>query len=355
MKWYKKILAVLSFCTLLTTANCFAVTLENTQFNNDKSECIKTYQVMESEKENFLKQLESEIEIDGVVYKYIDYDAEGENTKTTIDINTSKKIVTKTNNKNKIIDELGKTLNYREDGFEGEYTLDINSITIKKNYNGYYEKLIDKTINYNNLDKNDLSYIPKQIKSDNLTLDLLKVEWEAETNKNIGEYEVANTYTAKCYYATKQKIDYPYTYTVSAEYFGTATKVEENPIVFNVKYEKQKEETPEQKLNIIPILGGTSGIVLVIIFFATKNITVYNLNEEGTWRKVGKTRLKRNEIVKLNKFALFERTNKYKLVFSRRISNKIKGKLITVLKYDNKVQKLATIDNGIQVIYEVRI
>lgn len=355
MRWYKKVLAVFSFCTLLTTANCFAVTLDDTQFNDDKSECIKTYQVMESEQESFLEQLESEFEIDGVRYKYIDYDAEGGNTNTTIDINTAKTIVTKTNNKDKIIEELGGTLNYSKDGFEGEYVLDINSIIIKRNYNGYYEKIIDKTVNYNNLDKNDLSYIPKQIKSNNLTLDLLKVEWEVETNKNIGEYEVANTYTAKCYYATKQKVDYPYTYTIKAEYFGTATKVEENPIVFKVKYEAEIEEIPETKMNIIPILGGTSGVVLVIIFFITKNITVYNLTEEGTWRKVGKTRLKRNETVKLNRFALFERTNKYKLVFSRNLSNRIKGKLITVLKYDNKVQKLATIDNGTQFIYEVRI
>lgn len=200
-----------------------------------------------------------------------------------------------------------------------------------------------------------MSYIPKQIKSNDLTLDLLKVDWEVETNKNIGEYEVANTYTAKCYYATKQKVDYPYTYTINAEYFGTATKIEENPIVFKVEYEAQIEEVPEKEINVIPILGGTSGIVLVIIFFITKNITVYNLTEEGTWRKIGKTRLKRNETVKLNRFCLFERTNKYKLVFSKRLSNKIKGKLITVLKNNNRIQKLATLDNETQFIFEVRI
>lgn len=355
MRWYKKILAVFSFCTLLTTVNCFAVTLDSTQFNEDKSKCTKIYQVMENEQENFLEQLESEFEIEGVVYKYIDYEAEGGNTYTTIDINTEKTIVTKTNNKDKIVEELGETLNYSKDGFEGEYTLDINSITIKRNYNGYYEKIIDKTVNYNNLDKNDLSYIPKQIKNNNLTLDLLKVEWEVETNKNIGEYEVANTYTAKCYYATKQRVDYPYTYTINAEYFGTATKVEEKPIIYKVEYEAQIEEIPEEKINIIPILGGTSGVVLIIIFFITKNITVYNLTEDGIWRKVGKTRLKRNEIVKLNRFGLFERTNKYKLVFSRNLSNRIKGKLITILKYNNKVQKLVTIENGKQFIFEVRI
>ena len=61
--------------------------------------------------------------------------------------------------------------------------------------------------------------------------------------KMIGEYEVANTYTAKCYYATKQRVDYPNTYTVIAEYFGTATKTEEHPITYVVKYEKEEPDS----------------------------------------------------------------------------------------------------------------
>ena len=65
MKWFKKILAVCSFCILLTTVNCFAITMEKTEITEDELNCYKTYQVMESEKDSFLEMLSKEIEVDG--------------------------------------------------------------------------------------------------------------------------------------------------------------------------------------------------------------------------------------------------------------------------------------------------
>ncbi len=37
-----------------------------------------------------------------------------------------------------------------------------NTLKIKTNYNGFREDLIEETINYTNLEKNDLDFIPKQ-------------------------------------------------------------------------------------------------------------------------------------------------------------------------------------------------
>ena len=103
MKWFKKILAVCSLCTLLTTVNCFAVTMEETKITEDELNCYKTYKVMESEKDIFLEMLSKEIEVDGSKYKYVDYTAEGGNTLETIDINTTKTILSNSNKKDKII------------------------------------------------------------------------------------------------------------------------------------------------------------------------------------------------------------------------------------------------------------
>ena len=64
MKWFKKILAVCSFCTLLTTVNCFAVTMEETKITEDRLKCYKTYQVMESEKDTFLEILSKEFGVE---------------------------------------------------------------------------------------------------------------------------------------------------------------------------------------------------------------------------------------------------------------------------------------------------
>lgn len=355
MKWFKKILAVCSFCTLLTTANCFAVTMDETKLSEDKMTCYKTYQVMESEKDTFLEMLLKEIEIDGIKYKYTDYTAEGGNVTETIDINTTKTILSNTNNKVKIIEQLGDTIKYEEDRYVGEYTLNTDTLKIKTNYNGFREELIEKTINYTNLEKNDLNYIPKQTTKDGLTLDLLSVDWQVESTKMIGEYEVANTYTAKCYYATKQRVNYPNTYTVTAEYFGTATKTEENPITYVIQYEKEETEAEEkQESNLIPLVGSTTGIVLVIIFFLTGNVTVYNYRD-GEYKRVGKTRATRKGIIKLDRFSLFEKTNKYKIELSKNLSKKLDGKLLTVTKNGINIKMLVKSDKKEKYVVNVRV
>ena len=45
MKILKRILAVCSFCTLLTATNCFAVTLNKTDVTDNKLNCYRTYLV----------------------------------------------------------------------------------------------------------------------------------------------------------------------------------------------------------------------------------------------------------------------------------------------------------------------
>ena len=354
MKCIKKILAICSFAVLLTGSNCFAVTLDNTDITEDELYCYKTYSVQENEKETFLQMLDKEIEIEGNKYSYIDFTSEGGNTTDTIDITTSKKILSKTNNITDIINQLGTTISYSKDGYVGEYLLNTDNIKITTNYNGFREDLIEETINYTNLERNDLDFLPKQTVKDGLTLDLLNIEWEVETTKMIGEYEVPHTYTAKCYYAGKQRIDYPNTYNVTAEYSGTATKTIENPTTYIVKYEKQENEevktepVPEvvekKENNLLPVVGGTTGIIVLVIFFLTGNVTVYNLRD-GKYKKVGKVRINKNNTINLTRFSLTETTNKYKLEFSKRLTDKKQKEMITVVKGNAKVQMLVNTDD----------
>jgi hypothetical protein len=351
MKLIKRILAVCSFCTLLMAAKCLAVTQENTNVTDDKLNCYKTYLVQEDEKDTFIENLDKEIEVFGGKYTFDSYTFEGGTTTDTIDISTTKKITSETNNLNSIINQLGKTIHYEKDGYIGEYKLNTEDIQIKTNYNGFREDLIEETINYTGLERNDLDFIPKQIEKDGLTLDLLNVEWEVETTKMIDEYEVADLYTAKCYYAGKQRVNYPNTYSVTAEYTGTATKEISTPYTYTVKYNKVEEEIPtvtpevveKKENNIIPIASGTSVIILVILFFISKNVTVYNYRD-GKYVKVGKTILNNNTI-NLTKYSMSEVTNKYKLEFSKRLTNKLQGKMITIIKGKNKIKTLVNTDS----------
>jgi hypothetical protein len=361
MKLIKRIFAVCSFCTLLTVTNCFAVTLDNTNVTDDKLNCYRTYLVQEDEQNTFIDNLEKDIEVFGDKYTFDSYTTEGGTTTDTIDITTTKKITSKTNNLESIINQLGTIISYEQDGYIGEYLLNTQNIQIKTNYNGFREDLIEETINYTNLEKNDLDFIPKQTVKDGLTLDLLNVEWEVETTKMIGEYEVANLYTAKCYYAGKQRIDYPNTYSVTAEYSGTATKTIESPYIYTVKYDKIEEEksdpvpetVEEKENNLLPVASGTTGIILVILFFFTRNVTVYNY-KDGKYIKIGKTRINKSNTINLTRFSLFETTNKYKLEFSRRLTDKMQGKMITVKKGKTKIKMLVN-TNDEKYIVETRM
>lgn len=349
MKILKRILAVCSFCTLLTATNCFAVTLNKTDVTDNKLNCYRTYLVQSGEQNSFIENIDKEIEVFGDKYTYDSYEVTGGSTQDTIEINTTKKITSKTKNLDSIINQLETTISYDENGYVGEYILNTDNIQIKTNYNGFREDLIEETINYNGLSRNDLDFLPKQTIKDGITLDLLNIEWEVETTKKIGEYEVADVYTAKCYYAGKQRIDYPNTYSVTAEYTGTATKEIEAPYTYKLKYNKVPDPIPEvieekKEDNILPVVGGTTGCILVVIFFLTRNVTVYNY-KDGEYKKVGKTRMKANNTINLTKFSLFETTNRYKLEFSKGLTNKMQGKMITIAKGNTKIKMLVNTDD----------
>ena len=188
MNWLKKVLAVCSFCTLLTTTNCLAVTQENTDITDDKLNCYKTYLVQEDEKDTFIDTLDKDIEVFGEKYTFDSYTSEGGTTTDTIDISTTKKITSDTNNLNSIINQLGRTIHYEKDGYIGEYQLNTENIQIKTNYNGFREDLIEETINYTGLERNDLDFIPKQTEKDGLTLLLADVRNPG--NKDNGDFGV---------------------------------------------------------------------------------------------------------------------------------------------------------------------
>lgn len=349
MKILKRILAVCSFCTLLTATNCFAVTLNKTDVTDNKLNCYRTYLVQSEEQNAFIENIEKNIEVFGDKYTFDSYEVTGGTTLDTIEINTTKRITSKTKNLDSIINQLGETISYNQDGYVGEYVLNTENIQIKTNYNGYREDLIEETINYNGLSRNDLDFLPKQTVKDGITLDLLNIEWEVETTKMIGEYEVADVYTAKCYYAGKQRIDYPNTYSITAEYTGTASKEIESPYTYKIKYNKVPDSIPEivkeeKENNIIPVVGETTGCILVVLFFFTRNVTVYNY-KDGQYKKIGKTRMKPNNTIYLTRFSLFETTNKYKLEFSKGLTNKMQGKMITIAKGDTKIKVLVSTDN----------
>ena len=327
----------------------FASTYINQEIIND--DLIRQYEVTKEQEKTFIDSIEKEIEINGEKYNFINYQTEGGNIQEEKQISTTKTIRSKTNNIEKLVKELGDNIEYSENGYTGKYILDTESIGIKTINNGYYEKLIEENKRYSNLEKNDLDFISKTIEKDGLTLDLLNTEWQVQSNKKVGEYEVPDLYTANCYYATKIKVDYPNTYIVTANYNGIAKKLIEKPITITVNYKKQ--EKPIQENNNTGIfVGAGSAIIIFILFLLVGNVTVYNM-KDGQWKKVGKIRIKKSTI-KLDRFELMESTNRYKLEFSKDLTRKMQGKMITVKKGKNSLKHIVSTEND-KYVFETRI
>lgn len=344
----KKITIVLSMTLLLTTANCFAYTEENSITNENK--LIKTYTVNKDEEQDFLSQIQKEYSDEEYNYKLEKQDKSGGDYTESKDIITTKTITLKTNNTQKILKEFPETIEYSENDFYGKYVIDTDSLKVVTNYNGYTEYLVEDNKEYPNLSRNDLDFIPKEILKNGIKLDLLKVDWELQSTKMVGDYEVADKYIAKCYYAGKIRKDNPYTYTVTATYKGIATKTIENPYQYTLTYSFEK--IPNN--NLIYLIGGSSIGIIAIFFIVRKNAKVYNLNN-GEYKFVGRIYIRKDKI-KLSRFAPFEKTNKYKIIIADRKVKKLENKMITIVKGKNTVSKLVNSNNNIKpYTIEVRI
>lgn len=344
----KKITIVLSMTLLLTTVNCFAYTEESSITNENK--LIKTYTVNKDEEQDFLSQIQKEYSDEEYNYKLEKQDKSGGDYTESKDIITTKTITLKTNNTQKILKEFPETIEYSENDFNGEYVVDTDSLKVVTNYNGYTEYLVEDNKEYPNLSRNDLDFIPKEILKNGIKLDLLKVDWELQSTKMIGDYEVADKYIAKCYYAGKIRKDNPYTYTVTATYKGIATKTIENPYQYTLTYSFEK--IPNN--NLIYLIGGSSIGIIAIFFIVRKNAKVYNLNN-GEYKFVGRIYIRKDKI-KLSRFAPFEKTNKYKIIIADRKVKKLENKMITIVKGKNTVSKLVNSNNNIKpYTIEVRI
>ncbi|MBR2138264.1 MAG: hypothetical protein IJ966_03070 [Bacilli bacterium] len=344
----KKITIVLSMTLLLTTVNCFAYTEESSITNENN--LIKTYTVNKDEEQDFLSQIQKEYSDEEYNYKLEKQDKSGGDYTESKDIITTKTITLKTNSTQKILKEFPETIEYSENDFNGEYVIDTDSLKVVTNYNGYTEYLVEDNKEYPNLSRNDLDFIPKEILKNGIKLDLLKVDWELQSTKMVGDYEVADKYIAKCYYAGKIRKDNPYTYTVTATYKGIATKTIENPYQYTLIYSFEK--IPNN--NLLYIIGGSSIGIIAIFFIVRKNAKVYNLNN-GEYKFVGRIYIRKDKI-KLSRFAPFEKTNKYKIIIADRKVKKLENKMITIVKGKNTVSKLVNSNNNIKpYTIEVRI
>ena len=157
-----------------------------------------------------------------------------------------------------------------EDGFTGTLTLKLESVQVKVSGYGSTIKEISATRTYPNLSDQDTQFIPKTIEQDGKPLTLQSIDWKSDNTEAVDGYALTDRYTAVA------------TYTVTAEYNGTVSRIALNKVRYVANFEGVSiapvEEEPVQEpentaesfnwavllvpLAVITAAGGGIGIAL---------------------------------------------------------------------------------------------
>lgn len=310
-------------------------TILNSYATNIVESNVEEYEVAISKEKEFLDNI-SQKETENLKVKEISKEISDNNY-------TEKEIFkTKTLTKNSteyIYNEFGKTQKFDDGEYQG--ILNIADIDIETINNGYYEKIDEKVLNFNNYTDNDLNNIEKEITLNNQTYYLINVEWEAETTENIDGAEVPLTYKGNKIYQTIQKIANPNTYKITVKYSG---KVEKIDTLYNYRITYENVEEPkndiiEEKENIVVPIIVVSGIgltILLIALFNTKNTYVYSKIDKG-FKLIKREKLSnKNVAIDITKCKNKSTNNIYAIKVNSSIYKKLKGRTISIVLGNKK-------------------
>ena len=281
----------LALCLLLTLSlmtSAFAAEVPDsfvTQNLNGQQQLVKTYTLSPEIDPEILK--EPSFEYDGFLYTWA-YTTKSENpfmeTKEavqTITVETSK------NDLALILEQLEPSMDYNEDGFQGELALDHTSlVTEASSYTTKYSKTTETKV-IGNLDRNDMSYVPATTVKNGRTLSLANVDWQVTGTALVGEALVPSQYQAVATYSASNSYKAATGYVTTAEYRGTVSAEGIEDITYTVVYtgETIRPEAPAWVLYLQenPYLGfllllpalALAVLLAVLLLRRRKNVYVY--------------------------------------------------------------------------------
>ena len=332
---------------IILSATILSAIIGNMVISNATDNNLKTFEYEKTVKVNQIedckKELEKEINKDGITYKLEDI-IEKENTKiVSRNKEITKELLVNTNDKYKVLNMFKQELNVKEDGYTGTLKIDNNSVTIKPNdsyreeYKVYYEK------EYKNVKSNELNNIPKTIKKDNVTYYLVDPVWTVSKTQIIDGQDVPVLYNGVMKYEAIRERTVVTNYIATVKYNGKLKKEVVDTVTLTIKYTEVATEesniekkTEETKNNIVvPTVATGTGIIIFsgIILISRKNILIYNYQNNNCKliRKI-KASGKLIDITPQNN----EISRKYKIFLKNDLYNKWYGQNITVKYFDRQ-------------------
>lgn len=310
---------------LIISTNVFA------QTNNLKTYSeSKTIEIEQTEE--YEKSITDEITIDNIKYHLKDVQQQKNIITLSKDKEEQKQKIVTTNNKSEILNLFDSKIQMQEDGYFGELELQIDSLEIKINnsYREEYKVYLQET--YTDIERNELNNIPKEIEKDGTTYYLVNPIWTISKIEKIGDSEVPVAYNGIMNYEGIKTREVIKDYKASVKYLGTLKK----EIVETATYTLNYEEIPQESNYIMPVVTATAGIIIFsgIVLVKTKNIKIYNY-DQGKYRLIKKININKKDSV-IDITPLRPKSNKYKIVLSDRLYNKLKDTNVRIKYFDKQ-------------------
>ena len=228
-------IAIALSAMLAVNAFAMAVPTDTTVQNlNGVQQCIKTYTVPPDTDPASL--IEEPFDYDGYTYSYSGITKQ-ENLFTD-EKEWSERVTVTTDKKDleKVLEALSPTLEYDDGRYSG--TLNLDHTTIKTEAAGYETRsyTVSATKEMNNLDSNDMAYVPSTTVKDGVTIPLSSVDWQVQSTVLVDELLIPATYRAVAYYSGKAYYSAATGYISTAEYKGTVSCREVKDITYTVTY-----------------------------------------------------------------------------------------------------------------------
>ena len=322
----------------------------NKSFANEEK--TKTeYVISQSEESKFLEDI-YKTETDTLKIKSVDKKISDQNymDKEIIETKTLNK-----SNEDYIRNQFGETKDFNDGTYKG--TLSISNINVQTIKNGYYEKIDEQVLNFENFTDNDLNNIEKEIDINSVKYYLINVAWEPENTQMIDNENVPTTYKGRKIYQTVKTLANPDTYKVTVTYTGKVEKVDTvydykvnyEEVVEEPQEEPKQEEKKENKVNNFILVSGIGLTAILMYLLKGKNTYIYAKNNNGF--KLIKTEKLSDKKVSIDISNCYRSDeNIYAIKINPLTFKKFKGRTISIVQ-ENKTKDIVLWNN----YYEIKL
>lgn len=223
--------------TVMLAVNALAMAVPTdtvVQNLNGVQQYIKTYTVPPDTDPESL--IEAPFDYDGYTYSYSGITKQENLFTDEVRKTEVVTVLTEKKDLDKVLEAFSPVLEYDDGRYSG--TLNLDHTTIKTEAAGYETKsyTVSATKELDNLDSNDMAYVPGTTIKDGVTIPLSSVDWQVQSTVLVGDLLVPATYKAVAYYSGKAYYSAATGYISTAEYKGTVSCSEVRDITYTVTY-----------------------------------------------------------------------------------------------------------------------